>query len=120
MKKDFLRHICCPECGSEFTIEEFAANGPEVVEGLLRCAKCAINFPVINNVPRILRPAMMGELVGAYAGFCRKYSRRLQMPDNALAAPDVSRSLKVAKMYEYGWSIYSKVAEEYKREFDDV
>ncbi|MBU2574016.1 MAG: class I SAM-dependent methyltransferase, partial [Elusimicrobia bacterium] len=46
--------------------------------------------------------------------------RRLQMPDNALAAPDVSRSLKVAKMYEYGWSIYSKVAEEYKREFDDV
>lgn len=120
MKKDFLKHACCPECGAGFSVEEFEAAGAEVGEGILRCVKCAAAFPVINGVPRILRPAMMEGLVGAYADFRRKYARHLRIPAGGGASPDVSRSLKVAKMYEYGWSIYSKVAEEYRREFDDV
>ncbi len=120
MKKYFLKYACCPECGAEFTVEEFVISGLEVQEGMLRCTKCAITFPIISGVPRILRPAMISELVRAYPDFRRKYIRQLHISDNALVTPDIRRSLKVAKMYEYGWSIYSKVAEEYKREFDDM
>ena len=120
MKKDFLKFACCPECGGDFSIEEFEKSDLEVQEGLLRCSKCGLVFPVIGGVPRILRPEMLTELVAGYPEFSRKYSRQLNGPGGSASNPDLTRSLKVAKMYEYGWSIYSKVAEEYKREFDDV
>ena len=120
MKKTFLKHACCPECGADFSIEEFETDALEVQEGMLRCTKCQLAFPVISGVPRILRPEMLNELVTGYAEFNQKYSRQLNVHGGAPANPDVTRSLKVAKMYEYAWSIYSKVAEEYKLEFDDV
>lgn len=47
---DFLR---CPECGGDFELVAFKADGPEVITGLLHC-RGSHYFPIFRGIPRLL------------------------------------------------------------------
>ena len=64
MKLELLRYLACPDCGSALDCaaarSEALAPGapPEVLEGTLRCRRCAAAFPVRAGVPRMLPGAL--------------------------------------------------------------
>ncbi|HIL37346.1 MAG TPA: methyltransferase domain-containing protein [Planctomycetes bacterium] len=70
MKPRLVELLCCPACGADLTCHSFEdrpdpkglalggeAYGTEVVCGLLACQTCDLAFPIIEEVPRVIRNA---------------------------------------------------------------
>jgi SAM-dependent methyltransferase len=55
MKKEWIEHLRCPDCAGALvwrgTLKE---QGGRVEEGLLHCAACAADFPVVRHIPRFV------------------------------------------------------------------
>lgn len=73
MKKRLLDLIVCPGCRADLTLEAFTEQGEEVVEGALACARCAATFPVVEGVPRLLAPALLGRMRHRYPAFFARH-----------------------------------------------
>ncbi|MBN2021091.1 MAG: class I SAM-dependent methyltransferase [Sedimentisphaerales bacterium] len=52
MKLTLLNYIACQKCGSAFELREAAYEHGEVKQGFLACAKCNLEFPITNFIPR--------------------------------------------------------------------
>ena len=49
----------------------------DVLEGALACRECATRFPIINGVPRLLRPALLAQLERRYPDFFARHAEFL-------------------------------------------
>lgn len=54
MKKELLKILCCPNCGSDLSLLEYVINGIEIEEGELRCEGCGKVYPIIRSIPRFV------------------------------------------------------------------
>lgn len=54
MKKGLVDILACPTCKSPLTLSVKEEKAGEVVTGSLRCAKCAINYPIVDAIPNLL------------------------------------------------------------------
>ena len=45
-----LKFIKCPKCNSKLDLEIYK-NKEEIIEGILKCEKCQILFPIIDKIP---------------------------------------------------------------------
>ncbi|MFH0820035.1 MAG: methyltransferase domain-containing protein [bacterium] len=54
MKEILLNYLCCPGCQSEFRLEIFEKDGPEIIFGKLICVGCGKEYFIRNAVPRIV------------------------------------------------------------------
>lgn len=54
MKSRLTNLLACPDCQARFRLEINAQRGDEVVSGFLRCAGCALTFPVRHGIPRFV------------------------------------------------------------------
>lgn len=60
MKSSALKFLVCPACKSELELRVQSWQGPEVAEGGLSCLACAVEYPILRGVPRLVT-------TGAYA-----------------------------------------------------
>lgn len=89
MKERHLAYLCCPNCRSDFQLESVERLGGDVVTGNLRCAACAISYPIRRGVARIL-------------------------PQNL--AEDKRAS---AEAFGYEWTRFAELKPEYREQFLD-
>jgi SAM-dependent methyltransferase len=54
LKPGLLDHLVCLRCEGTLTCETRRADGLEVLEGELRCTRCAAAYPIRGGVPRLL------------------------------------------------------------------
>lgn len=51
MKESLLRVLRCPECRSQFDVASVGREDQEILEGSLRCVRCARSTPIIDAIP---------------------------------------------------------------------
>ena len=52
MKQTLLSYLVCPSCNAPLDLSVAKVEGEEIIEGALRCARCAISFPIKAGIPR--------------------------------------------------------------------
>jgi len=58
MKRQLLEILACPICkSSPLELEVFEERDGEIIEGVLRCAECGIDYPIEGSIPNMLPPA---------------------------------------------------------------
>lgn len=53
MNESTLKFIKCPKCNGIIDLEVYE-NKKEIIEGMLKCHKCELIFPIINKIPIML------------------------------------------------------------------
>lgn len=48
--------LCCPVCRGDLTLSVTKREGDEILEGTLRCATCAEDYPIEDGIPNLLPP----------------------------------------------------------------
>jgi uncharacterized protein YbaR (Trm112 family) len=68
VKRTLLGLMVCPRCRERFALDVFREDTApcdterEVLDGALRCTRCAAAFPVVAGVPRLLAPALLAQV----------------------------------------------------------
>ena len=53
MKESTLKFLKCSKCNKTIDLEIYE-NKTEIIEGILRCNKCELMFPIIDKIPIML------------------------------------------------------------------
>ena len=53
MNESTLKFIKCPKCNGIIDLEIYE-NKKEIIEGMLKCDKCELVFPIIDKIPIML------------------------------------------------------------------
>ena len=53
MNESSMKIIKCPKCNKTLDLEIYE-NKIEIIEGILKCDKCEIVFPIIDKIPIML------------------------------------------------------------------
>ena len=53
MFESSLNFIRCPNCGGKLNLDSYK-KGREILEGILKCKKCQLDFPIIDKIPIML------------------------------------------------------------------
>jgi uncharacterized protein len=56
MKPDLMEILCCPVCKGTLDLTVTEKDGPEILKGNLRCAKCRADYPIEDGIPDLLPP----------------------------------------------------------------
>jgi len=56
MKKELMDILVCPVCKRELELSVEEENETEIVTGSLYCAKCDVNYPIVDTIPNLLPP----------------------------------------------------------------
>ena len=57
MRRSLQEIVCCPVCRGDLELVVTAeADDGEVLEGLFRCAACAVDYPIEDGIPNLLPP----------------------------------------------------------------
>lgn len=56
MKRDLLDILCCPVCKGDLELKVKKESKVEILEGSLRCGKCAHTYPIEDGIPNLLPP----------------------------------------------------------------
>ncbi len=56
MKPDLLEILRCPVCRGPLALSIRRQEGVEIVDGTLRCAACAVDYPIADGIPDLLPP----------------------------------------------------------------
>ena len=48
--------LCCPVCRGDLTLTVGKKDRQEILTGTLRCAKCAVDYPIEDGIPDLLPP----------------------------------------------------------------
>lgn len=54
MKPRLLELIVCPDCCGNLVCEPSRQDGDDILSGVLRCQRCACQFPIVKGIPRLL------------------------------------------------------------------
>lgn len=56
MRPDLLEILRCPVCRGELALVSRRTDGDEIVDGTLTCAKCRVDYPIVDGIPDLLPP----------------------------------------------------------------
>ena len=106
MKASVLNRLVCPMCLSSPELEGLRWEHDEIIEGFLHC-RCGTNYPIIQGVPRMLPPQLLGALVNDYPEFFRAHADRIlggevSSPQGRIAT--LKRKTQQAFGYEWTWA----------------
>jgi len=54
MKKDLLEIICCPTCKGDLDLKIKSEIKEEIVQGILKCKKCNVDYEIKDGIPNLL------------------------------------------------------------------
>ena len=57
MKRSLMDILCCPVCKGDLTLQVDEENEKEILEGVIRCAACRVEYPIHEGIPNLLPPA---------------------------------------------------------------
>ncbi len=57
MKRSLMDILCCPVCKGDLTVHVDEENEKEILEGVIRCAACRVEYPIHEGIPNLLPPA---------------------------------------------------------------
>jgi len=60
LKKDLMEILACPVCKGELELRVEVEEGDEVITGALVCSQCPETYPIDDEIPNMLPPAMRG------------------------------------------------------------
>jgi len=75
VKRAVLGLIVCPRCRERFALDVLREDTPthdaerEVLEGALRCTRCATAYPVVGGIPRLLAPPLLAQVRARHPRF---------------------------------------------------
>ncbi|MBN2093468.1 methyltransferase domain-containing protein [candidate division KSB1 bacterium] len=82
MKKELLNLLKCPACGhdeiciehiyAKYFLDEQDKRTEFIKEGLLKCPKCNMIYPIIDDVPTLLRES---QFIDSEKAFCQNYDK---------------------------------------------
>ena len=56
MKRELLDILACPVCKGNLELEIKREVEGEIIEGILRCPKCSVDYPIEDGIPNLLPP----------------------------------------------------------------
>jgi len=124
MDKKHLSLINCIHCSGGIT-----ALSPEgVIEnGIISCTKCAAQFPVIRNVPRLLKGALMVECLAYYSDICNANpelsafrEKFLLKQGNPSSSHMEKLKVETQKNFGYEWHLWKKLPDFAENHFLEV
>lgn len=54
MRRDLVAILCCPVCKGALLLNVTEEDEEEVLEGLLRCETCRVDYPISEGIPDLL------------------------------------------------------------------
>ena len=60
VKRELMEILACPLCKGPLTLTVEMEQGDEIVEGSLYCDQCPETYPIEDEIPNLLPPAMRG------------------------------------------------------------
>lgn len=58
MKEDLMEILACPVCKGELNLKVKKKDGDEIIDGVIRCKKCSVEYPIEDGIPNMLPPDM--------------------------------------------------------------
>jgi len=56
VRPDLLEILRCPLCRGELTLTTRKTESGEIVEGVLTCPACKVDYPISDGIPDLLPP----------------------------------------------------------------
>ncbi len=50
--------LACPVCNGKLELNVEEENEQEIITGSLHCPKCNEHYPIVDNIPNLLPPAL--------------------------------------------------------------
>jgi uncharacterized protein YbaR (Trm112 family) len=60
MRRSLLDILCCPVCKGELVLRTASEEAGEIMEGVLSCGVCSVEYPITDGIPDLL-PRKPGE-----------------------------------------------------------
>ena len=54
MKRALLDILCCPVCKGDLELRVTGERGGEILEGILACARCRVDYPISDGIPDLI------------------------------------------------------------------
>ena len=54
MRRRLLSILCCPTCKGDLELQVSEETADEILEGVLRCSGCRIDYPIHEGIPDLL------------------------------------------------------------------
>jgi uncharacterized protein YbaR (Trm112 family) len=54
MRRKILDILCCPVCKGDLALTVAIENEQEILEGMLLCARCNVEYPIHEGIPNLL------------------------------------------------------------------
>jgi len=54
MKRSLMDILCCPVCKGDLELRVDAEDEKEILEGILHCAACDVDYPIHEGIPNLL------------------------------------------------------------------
>jgi len=54
MRRKLLDILCCPVCKGDLALTVAEENELEILEGILLCARCNVEYPIHEGIPNLL------------------------------------------------------------------
>lgn len=54
MRRKILDILCCPVCKGDLALTVTEETEREILEGILLCARCNVEYPIHEGIPNLL------------------------------------------------------------------
>ena len=54
MRRKLLDILCCPVCKADLVLTVTEENEHEILEGILKCSRCRVDYPIHEGIPNLL------------------------------------------------------------------
>lgn len=102
---DWMKLLACPSCRGALSLTVFAPHASlPAREGVLRCKKCPMWYPITRSVPRLFVP---GPLRPDDAAFLKKWGKpkkiRVLKPAKVAGESSLKTQAQVQSVFEFKW-----------------
>lgn len=124
MHKRLLDWIVCPSCRSNLRLESFSEHGGMISNGKLNCSSCGRDYPVINEIPRLLPDPLFPTLKNRHPNFFKEYSKEFsgRLDEELLNKNQIKwweAENKTLKSYSYQWNKFMQMFPHWEQVFWD-
>jgi uncharacterized protein YbaR (Trm112 family) len=54
MRRQIIPLLCCPICKGDLSLTVVREDETEILEGMLHCPACNVNYPIEEGIPDLL------------------------------------------------------------------
>lgn len=115
MKTSSVEFLACPVCRGALMA---GAPGKTIETGLLKCAGCGRDYPVIRGIPRLLPDSLIGVLAGQlpadFAAFRFEFPLKDRTRLDPFETPDFLAKQKATMLaFAYEWNEFTELSPEF-------